>query len=57
MTSGQLLTISIVSAFSAAACFWQVRQALRETSHHEPAPAVWGQTSPPVLDTRKDADK
>jgi hypothetical protein len=55
VTSGQLLTISIICAFGAVACFWQVRQALRETADHNPA-AAWGQVSPPVLDTRKDAD-
>lgn len=55
MTTGQLLTISIICAFGAVACFWQVRQALRETSDHTPA-TTWGHVSPPVLDTWKDAD-
>lgn len=53
MTSGQLLTISVVCAFGAAACFWQARQALHETTDHTPA-TTWGHISPPVLDTRKD---
>lgn len=47
MTTSQLLTISVVCAFGAAACFWQVRQALRDTVDHQPAPA-WGHVSPPV---------
>jgi uncharacterized membrane protein YqjE len=55
MTSGQLLTISVVCAFGAVACFWQVRQALRATSDHPPA-TTWGHISQPVLDTRKEPD-
>lgn len=52
MTSDRLLlTVSIVCAFGAAFCAWQVRQAIRDTTDHDPTtPTAWGHVSEPALD-------